>query len=140
MKPIRMWLSFVTMVVALGVALGPNLYAQLQQSGGPGSTVTIGAALPTGSNVIGKVSIDQTTPGTTNGVQVNAALPAGNNNIGDVDIAFEPHDVFVVPPWTPYQLTSVGECVLLSLSDRAAQETLGFWREQDPSNAPARRA
>lgn len=43
--------------------------------------------LAAGANIIGKVGIDQTTPGTTNGVQVNAALPAGNNNIGDVDIA-----------------------------------------------------
>lgn len=43
--------------------------------------------LSAGSAIIGKVSIDQTTPGTTNGVQINAALPAGNNNIGDVDVA-----------------------------------------------------
>jgi hypothetical protein len=41
-------------------------------------------ALPVGSAVIGKVGIDQTTPGTTNGVQVNAALPAGTNVIGHV--------------------------------------------------------
>ena len=32
------------------------------------------------------VKIDQTTPGTTNGVQVNAALPAGTNIIGKVGI------------------------------------------------------
>lgn len=38
--------------------------------------------LTAGSAVVGKVSIDQTTPGTTNGVQVNAALPAGTNAIG----------------------------------------------------------
>jgi hypothetical protein len=37
-----------------------------------------------GSAIIGKVGIDQTTPGTTNGVQVNAALPAGSNVIGGV--------------------------------------------------------
>lgn len=37
-----------------------------------------------GSAIIGKVGIDQTTPGTTNGVQVNAALPAGTNVIGHV--------------------------------------------------------
>jgi hypothetical protein len=37
-----------------------------------------------GSAIIGKVGIDQTTPGTTNGVQVNAALPAGANVIGGV--------------------------------------------------------
>jgi hypothetical protein len=32
------------------------------------------------------VGIDQTTPGTTNGVQVNAALPAGTNIIGKTGI------------------------------------------------------
>lgn len=42
------------------------------------------AATPAGSNIIGKVGIDQTTPGTTNGVQINAALPAGTNVIGHV--------------------------------------------------------
>lgn len=40
--------------------------------------------LTTGGISIGKVDIDQTTPGTTNGVQVNAALPAGTNEIGKV--------------------------------------------------------
>ena len=85
------------MMVALSI-WAPALIAQLQQSGGAGSTVTIGAALPAGTNVIGKASIDQTTPGTTNKVSigtdgtiaVNAALPAGNNNIGDVDVASLP--------------------------------------------------
>lgn len=48
--------------------------------------VTISTALPAGSAIIGKVGIDQTTPGTTNGVQVNAALPAGSNIIGNVRI------------------------------------------------------
>lgn len=48
-------------------------------------------AIPAGSAIIGKVGIDQTTPGTTNGVQINAAIPAGNNNIGDVDIATMPN-------------------------------------------------
>src|SRR6185312_2928303 len=40
-------------------------------------------AIPAGSAIIGKVGIDQTTPGTTNGVQVNAALPTGTNTIGN---------------------------------------------------------
>lgn len=63
---------------------------------GNGTLATVGAvtaitnALPAGTAILGKVGIDQTTPGTTNGVQVNAALPAGNNNIGDVDIATIP--------------------------------------------------
>lgn len=38
--------------------------------------------LSSGSDLIGSVGIDQTTPGTTNGVQINAALPAGTNAIG----------------------------------------------------------
>lgn len=41
-------------------------------------------ALPAGAAIIGKVGIDQTTPGTTNGVQVTAAIPAGANVIGHV--------------------------------------------------------
>lgn len=47
---------------------------------GAGGTWVLGA----GTAIIGKVGIDQTTPGTTNGVQVNAALPAGANVIGHV--------------------------------------------------------
>jgi gentisate 1,2-dioxygenase len=37
-------------------------------------------------------------------------------------------------------LASESECVLLSYSDRAAQEALGFRREEGPSNAAARQA
>lgn len=54
----------------------------------PGTTngVQVNAALPAGSNIIGNIRVDQTTPGTTNGVQVNAALPAGTNIIGNVRV------------------------------------------------------
>jgi hypothetical protein len=45
----------------------------------------ISGSLPAGTNIIGRVGIDQTTPGTTNGVQVNAALPAGTNTIGSLN-------------------------------------------------------
>lgn len=48
------------------------------------AVTSITNALPAGTNILGKVGIDQTTPGTTNGVQVNAALPAGSNSIGQV--------------------------------------------------------
>lgn len=51
-------------------------------------------ALVAGSAIIGKVGIDQTTPGTTNKVSIgtdgtvaiNTAIPSGTNNIGDVDV------------------------------------------------------
>ena len=46
--------------------------------------ITNSPVLGAGAAIIGKVGIDQTTPGTTNGVQVNAALPAGTNLIGSV--------------------------------------------------------
>jgi len=49
-------------------------------------TVTTLPALVAGSAIIGKVGIDQTTPGTTNGVQVNAALPAGSAIVGKFGI------------------------------------------------------
>lgn len=52
--------------------------------GTPMQTTGGTVALVAGSAIVGKVSIDQTTPGTTNGVQVNAALPAGSNVIGHV--------------------------------------------------------
>ena len=51
--------------------------------------------LQAGTAIIGKVGIDQTTPGTTNGVQVNAALPAGTNSIGTVVTATVGYDVAV---------------------------------------------
>jgi gentisate 1,2-dioxygenase len=74
----------------------------------------------------------------TDGTVFTVVEGRGRAHVGDVDIAFEPHDVFVVPPWTHYHLTAASDCVLFSLSDRAAQEALGFWREQDPSNSTAR--
>jgi hypothetical protein len=47
------------------------------------------SALPAGTNLIGKVGIDQTTPGTTNGVVVTS-ITAGDTNIGNVDIVSLP--------------------------------------------------
>ncbi len=71
----------------------------------------------------------------TDGTAFTVVEGYGTAHIGDQTFEFEPHDVFVVPAWTPYRLAARDGCVLFSLSDRAAQEKLGFWREQDPSNA-----
>src|SRR2546430_13031484 len=75
-----------TSLVLIGFAA--VLSGQQQQSGGGGSSVTISAALPSGSNVIGKMGIDQTTPGTTNLVSIGSTgtvgLLAGAAGIGDV--------------------------------------------------------
>ena len=54
----------------------------------------------------------------------------GGAEIGGVEFPFSAHDIFVVPPWTTYRFHATGETVLFSFSDRAAQETLGFWREE----------
>src|SRR2546430_3753226 len=75
-----------TSLVLIGFAA--VLSGQQQQSGGGGSSVTISAALPSGSNIIGKVGIDQTTPGTTNLVSIGTngtvAIGAGSAVIGHV--------------------------------------------------------
>lgn len=59
------------------VALSPN------SVGGASGTPLFGQ-ITAGAALIGKVGIDQTTPGTTNGVQINAALPAGTNVLGHI--------------------------------------------------------
>lgn len=77
-------------VDVLSIAAGSNLIGKVgidQTTPGTTNRVDIGAALPAGTNLVGKVGIDQTTPGTTNRVDVGAALPAGTANIGDVDEA-----------------------------------------------------
>lgn len=55
---------------------------------------------------------------------------SGSVTIGDARYEFAPHDTFVVPPWYRYRLEADGEAVLFSYSDRAAQEALGFFREE----------
>lgn len=84
----------VLAVMTIVSIAGSRVYAQLQQSGGPGSTVSIGSALPAGSNIVGKFSTDQTTHGTTdlvasdhvkiNGVAV-ATAAAGIQKVGLTD-------------------------------------------------------
>jgi hypothetical protein len=63
---------------------GSNLHVAVDSAPTTAVTVATLPALTAGAAIIGKVGIDQTTPGTTNGVQVNAALPAGTNVIGHV--------------------------------------------------------
>jgi hypothetical protein len=82
------------------------------------TTASIGAVtIEAGSAVIGKVGIDQTTPGTTNGVQVNAALPAGTNNIGDVDV--------LSLPALPTGANVIGGVTIADGSDAAQGVTTG---------------
>ena len=75
------------------------------------------ASLPTlaaGTNIVGKVGIDQTTPGTTNKVSigtdgtiaVNTALPAGANAIGGVYQAPSASSSFAITPGSSSALES----------------------------------
>ncbi len=66
----------------------------------------------------------------TDGTVFNVVEGSGSVQIGGQHYAFAPHDVFVAPPWTPYRFNAGAECVLFSFSDRAGQESLGFWRER----------
>jgi gentisate 1,2-dioxygenase len=54
----------------------------------------------------------------------------GSAEIGEARFDFSPHDVFVVPSWEYCRLAAETDCMLFSYSDRAAQEALGFWREE----------
>ncbi|HZM43287.1 MAG TPA: gentisate 1,2-dioxygenase [Burkholderiales bacterium] len=54
----------------------------------------------------------------------------GRVAVGSTSLAFSPHDVFVVPSWEFHQLQADTATVLFSYTDRAAQEALGFWREE----------
>jgi gentisate 1,2-dioxygenase len=53
---------------------------------------------------------------------------------GDTEFSFAAHDIFVVPSWIHYRIETDAECVLFSYSDRAPQETLGLWRDDDPTS------
>jgi hypothetical protein len=85
----QLTLSAVVLVLMLAV----GLTAQLQQSGGGGSSVTIGSALPAGSNLVGGVNVIDSAG--TNKLAVDSsgrvtvaslvnALPAGSNAIGSI--------------------------------------------------------
>jgi gentisate 1,2-dioxygenase len=70
----------------------------------------------------------------TDGEVFNVVEGRGVAEIGAERYAFAPHDVFVVPPWCPHRFRAESACVLFSFSDRAAQEALGFWREELNNN------
>jgi len=54
----------------------------------------------------------------------------GTAEIGGERFELGPHDVFVVPSWEVRRFSASTDCFVFSYSDRAAQEALGFWREE----------
>jgi gentisate 1,2-dioxygenase len=49
--------------------------------------------------------------------------------IADQRLEFAPHDVVAAPAWSRIRFSTDEQAVIFSYSDRAAQEQLGFWRE-----------
>jgi gentisate 1,2-dioxygenase len=54
----------------------------------------------------------------------------GSSRVGDQVLQWAPHDLFVVPSWTTVQHASLGDAVLFSFSDRAVQDKLDLFREE----------
>jgi gentisate 1,2-dioxygenase len=71
----------------------------------------------------------------TDGAIYTVVEGSGTAHVGDAAFDFAPHDVFVVPSWQARRFVATSDCVLFSFSDRAAQEALGFWREQLDADA-----
>jgi gentisate 1,2-dioxygenase len=46
------------------------------------------------------------------------------------EIHLRQHDIMVIPSWTSYRYFSNNECIIFSFSDKTAQDSLGFWREE----------
>ncbi len=40
------------------------------------------------------------------------------------------HDIMIIPSWTSFRFFSNNECIIFSFSDKTAQDSLGFWREE----------
>ena len=55
----------------------------------------------------------------------------GTSQVGDTSIAWQPHDIFVVPSWNRVAHAPDGDAVLFSFSDRPVQKALGLWREAE---------
>jgi gentisate 1,2-dioxygenase len=66
----------------------------------------------------------------TEGAVFNVAQGECRVELAGVMHTVLPHDSFVVPPWEPFRFEADGEALLFSFSDRAAQEVLGYWREE----------
>lgn len=54
----------------------------------------------------------------------------GTSKIGDTEFDWQQGDTLVIPSWVEHTHIADTEAVLFSISDRAAQEKLGIWREQ----------
>jgi gentisate 1,2-dioxygenase len=66
----------------------------------------------------------------TDGTVYSVVEGHGRTRIGDRSFDWQPKDVFVVPSWWVAAHEADDDAVLFSFSDRAAQKSLGLWREE----------
>ena len=66
----------------------------------------------------------------TDGAVYSVAEGACRVEMGGRAHSVRARDTFVVPPWETYRFEADADCLLFSFSDRAAQEALGYFREE----------
>lgn len=66
----------------------------------------------------------------TDGTVVSVVEGSGTSVIAGRTIAWQPRDVFVIPPWAWAEHRPQTEAVLFSFSDRPVQQAFGLWREE----------
>jgi gentisate 1,2-dioxygenase len=69
----------------------------------------------------------------TDGAIYSVVEGRGRSVVAGTTFEWGPRDIFVVPSWAPVSHQADDEAVLFSMSDRPAQQALGFWREQVPA-------
>jgi gentisate 1,2-dioxygenase len=68
---------------------------------------------------------------TTENTVFNVAEGGGSVVISGQTFDFGPHDIFVAPSWCDYALSASEDCMIFTYTDRPAQETMGFLREEE---------
>ena len=68
---------------------------------------------------------------TTENIVFNVAEGSGFVVIAGTRFAFSQHDIFVAPSWCDFAFRASEDCVIFSYSDRAAQEAMGFHRDDE---------
>ena len=67
---------------------------------------------------------------TTESQVFNVAEGRGTVKVGNETFHYGQHDIFVVPPWNTISFSAPEDSVVFSYTDRAAQDALGFLREE----------
>jgi len=68
---------------------------------------------------------------TTENIVFNVAEGSGSVVIAGTRFVFSQHDIFVAPSWCDFAFRANEDCVIFSYSDRAAQEAMGFHRDDE---------